>query len=142
MNKFFKAFEYPFDCIKTDPDYRIDKFTLPLFDENFKTENINLKKIKFPKHIVKVYWYQPGTNDETDWEFIGKIKYTSANPSLPTYKYVYYTAGCDYTGFDCQGEMKMYIFGSLCRLLKYGVPSELLKNKIVKKLYNKCNNKI
>ena len=33
-------------------------------------------------------------------------------------KYAFYTAWCDYTGFDCQGGMKLYISSNINVLIK------------------------
>ena len=77
--------------------------TLTLFDNKLKSERIDLTKINFPKDIKKVYWYDKGINDVTPWQIICKLR-----SNRHTF-YIYYLAGCDYTGFDCQGYMKMYI---------------------------------
>ena len=76
-------------------------------DNNFKAEDIDLSLINFPKNIVKVYYYEKGINNKKPWQFIWKIKYED------TYKFIYYIGECDYTGFDCQCFMKLYISKSL-----------------------------
>ena len=117
MDKFWKAFEYPFEYINYNaehyPHYNIENFALTMFDKNLKSESIDLNKLKFPKDITEVYEYQEGVNDEKPWHFVGKIRYKDEH------KYVYYKAFADYTGFDCQGNMKLYVSKSLKRILKY-----------------------
>lgn len=49
--------------------------------------------------LAKVYFAQEGENDEESWIFI-------AHHSDGIY--VYFTASCDYTGFDCQGGGEVY----------------------------------
>jgi len=121
MNEFYNAFNYPFGFINCSitTDYRTEDFTVIMFDDNFKSENINIKSINLSKDIIEVYWYEKGKNDYKPWEFVGKIKCEDKH------YYVYYIANCDYTGFDCQGDMKMYISEHLSRILKHAVPTKL-----------------
>ena len=129
MNDFKKAFDYPFSFIKggenyhySDERYLIENFTLTMFNKNLKSEKIDLNLINFPEDIMEVYGYQEGINDEKPWHFVGKIKYKN------THKYIYYIASADYTGFDCQGDMKMYISKSLKRILKYAIEEKTYHN--------------
>jgi len=46
------------------------------------------------KQVVQVYYVVPGENDGANWTFL--IKHKNGN-------FVFFDAGCDYTGFDCQG---------------------------------------
>jgi len=146
MEKFRKAFKEPFSYInhsrlsKTtrrkqkrdendpfeDERYKLENFTLTMFDKNFKSENIDLNALNFPEDIVEVYDYQEGIDDEKPWHFIGKIKYKN------THKYIYYIADADYTGFDCQGYMKMYISKSLKRILYYAAEEGIHENYYVR----------
>jgi hypothetical protein len=113
--KFLEAFQEPFNHLDTNKEmYR------PLFTEIFKHQEIDLRKISIPKGIVRVYWYQEGQNDEEEWIFIAKIKYGNK------FKYIYYEAWCDYTGFDCQGGMYFQVSNSLKTLIKYAVPKKIL----------------
>lgn len=130
LDKFYKAFDYPFGFIDYCGEYKLKDIIHPMFNNKLKKEDININYIKFPKDIVDVYWYKSGINDEEPWEFIGKIKYND------TYRYIYYIGECDYTGFDCQGSMKLYISESLNTILTYGIPSYLKKNDDIKKLFN------
>ena len=110
--KFLDAFEEPFIALKY---YTLKDSYVPLPDENMKSEKIDLRKVKIPQNIVDIYWYIEGEHDEEDWEFLGKIKYGDS------FKYIYFNAWCDYTGFDCQGGIKIYISGSKDKLEKYAV---------------------
>ncbi len=54
----------------------------------------------FPRNIADYYWIQEGENDGEAWQCLCKLKNGC---------YVFYSASCDYTGFDCQGGMIMFI---------------------------------
>ena len=111
--EFLTAFEYPFETIGSDDRYILSEMYVPMFDKNMKSKKIDLRKVKIPKNITEVYWYKEGIPDEADWEFLGKIKYGKS------FKYIYFVAWCDYTGFDCQGGMKFYLDDSREYLEKY-----------------------
>lgn len=54
----------------------------------------------FPKNIQEFYWVRGGENDGDNWLAAGQL--TNGN-------YFFYTGGCDYTGFDCQGGMSLWV---------------------------------
>jgi hypothetical protein len=94
-----KALEYPFSFINNnDIYYKPSEICTGLVNE----EPINIGD--FPNNIVEYYWIHEGTNDEENWHLFCKVITKEGEEA-----YVYYTAGCDYTGFDCQGDMKIYI---------------------------------
>jgi hypothetical protein len=109
-----KAFNYPFSCISSGeeeswcPTYDTDDFCEGLLGE----EKDGLSCGKFPDNIVEFYWLHEGHNDEDAWECLCK---------LDNGNYAYYSAWCDYTGFDCQGGMKMIISKDLKRLFYEGL---------------------
>ena len=136
MESFYNAFSYPFRFINSyDDDYCTENFTVIMFDEHFKSEDIDVKSIDFPDDIIDVYWYEKGKKDEEPWEFIGKIKCKDKEC------YVYYVADCDYTGFDCKGDMKMHISEYLSRILNHAIPSKLHSHATIKKIIEKENMK-
>ncbi len=113
------ALAYPFSYIGEESDaatggwgvyeneYDVDKFTDGLIDEE------EFDAGDFPKNIVEYYWIHKGKNDEDAWHLFCKI----AAPSGEAY--AYYTASCDYTGFCCQGGMKLIVSKS-AQALFYG----------------------
>jgi hypothetical protein len=109
-----KAFAYPFSCISSGeeeswcPTYDTDDFCTGLLGE----EKDGLSCGKFPDNIAEFYWLHEGHNDEDAWECLCK---------LDNGNYAYYTAWCDYTGFDCQGGMKMIVSKDLKRLFYEGL---------------------
>jgi hypothetical protein len=121
IKKYKKAFKYPFSFILKNKfeNYDIRKITRIMFDTKLQNEKIDISKVNFPENINKVYWYQEGENDKFPWLMIAQIKYGK------TYKYIYYVADCDYTGFDCQGNMVLYISKSLSKIIDYAVPKKI-----------------
>ena len=108
------AFSYPFSCISCGEEgswcatYDTDDFCEGLLGE----EDTDHSCGKFPDNIVEFYWLHEGHNDEDKWECLCK---------LDNGNYAYYTAWCDYTGFDCQGGMKIIISADLKRLFYEGL---------------------
>ncbi len=109
-----KAFSYPFSCISCGeeqlwgPAYDTDDFCQGLLGEEPADRNCG----KFPENIVEFYWLHEGHNDEDAWECLCK---------LDNGNYAFYTAWCDYTGFDCQGGMKLIVSKDLKRLFYEGL---------------------
>jgi hypothetical protein len=108
------AFSYPFSCISTGEEeswcatYDTDDFCEGLLGE----EKDGLSCGKFPDNIVEFYWLHEGHNDEDAWECLCK---------LDNGNFAYYSAWCDYTGFDCQGGMKLIVSKDLKRLFYEGL---------------------
>jgi hypothetical protein len=69
----------------------------------------------FPDNVAHYYWIHPGENDEEPWLTLCR---------LTNDVYVFYMGECDYTGFDCQGHMKLYASKDPNILLKYAMTSE------------------
>lgn len=87
-------FDYPFRaCSENEGGWTVE----PIGDTN-KLSDDEL----FDKNILinsTVFYYQGGWNDGDAWIFVIK---------RPDDIYVYFTASCDYTGFDCQGGGDIY----------------------------------
>jgi hypothetical protein len=110
-----------FNAIKT-PDlekleYPFSYITFGWEDYNGKNSFVGLpdeKPIKdigsFPKNILEYYWVHEGENDIEPWKLLCKIS------TLKGDIYAYYTAWCDYTGFDCQGGMTLTVSKSIFNL--------------------------
>lgn len=54
----------------------------------------------FPNNIQEFFWVRCGENDGDDWICCG---------ILTNGAYFLYKGGCDYTGFDCQGGMELWV---------------------------------
>ncbi len=127
-----KALEYPFSFINKDY-YELSEICTGLVDE----EPINIGD--FPNNIVEYYWIHEGTNDEENWHLFCKVMTEDTGEADSKEAYVYYTAGCDYTGFDCQGDMKIYISRNAPALLyslDRGVLDKLMSAKGICKRKN------
>ena len=68
------------------------------------------------EHIEEYFWIHPGENDEDAWHCLGRLK----DQGKGSY-YFYYTASCDYTGFDCQGSMRMFVSKDKKKLWEEGM---------------------
>lgn len=109
MEAFWKAFEEPFSFIEEYGGVEeITKRTI----HNYAFKDLPSAG-EFPQNIASVYWHQTGEHDQQPWIAIGR---------LDNHIYFYYTAWCDFTGFDCQGEMQLYLSESKDTLLKYLIP--------------------
>lgn len=92
---------YPYSYIGRDDygcEYALEDILRPIMVE---TEMADAGD--FPKNIGEHYWIRPGRNDGDSWMSCGVL--TNGN-------YFFYTGGCDYTGFDCQGGMSLWVSSS------------------------------
>jgi hypothetical protein len=106
------ALKYPFSYIAGSEDegwcgdYDTADFTEGLLGEE------KCDAGKFPDNIVEFYWLHEGHNDEDAWQLLCK---------LDNGNFAFYTAWCDYTGFDCQGGMKLIVSKDLKSLFYDGL---------------------
>jgi len=84
------SLEYPFSFLRNG-EYPRDVSPLP----GQPLEDIGT----FPDNIARYLWIHPGENDEEPWMTLCQ---------LTNDVYVFYKGESDYTGFDCQGHMKLY----------------------------------
>jgi hypothetical protein len=59
----------------------------------------------FPACVTHYYWIHEGRNDVDAWRAL--FQYEDKNTG--TQRYGFYIGECDYTGFDCQGSMDLYV---------------------------------
>jgi hypothetical protein len=85
-----KSLEYPFSFLRIG-EYPRECHPMP----GQPLEDIGT----FPENIAHYYWIHKGENDEQPWLALCR---------LTNDVYVYYRGECDYTGFDCQGDMQIY----------------------------------
>ncbi len=64
---------------------------------------------EFPNSVAEYLWVHEGEHDGESWLAIGH---------LACGKWFFFKAYCDYTGFDCQGDMKLYIVGEFADLIQ------------------------
>ncbi len=105
VNTHIDTLEYPFSFLRGG-DYVNECDSIP----GQPNEDIGT----FPDNIAEYIWIRPGENDGQPWLVLCR---------LDTGVYVYYRGECDYTGFDCQGQMQMYASKDPNILLQYGMTS-------------------
>lgn len=69
----------------------------------------------FPKNIQHYYWISDGKNDMYPWRALCR---------LTTGLFVYITASCAFSGFDCQGNIHVYGATSLQTLIDHGMAED------------------
>lgn len=96
-----EMFQYPFEAITED-----------FVGDYYSPQNIlcsipgeNMRRLledpgDFPNNIQEFIFGKEGENDEEDWVLLAK---------LDNGNYAFFIAWCDYTGFDTQGGMKLYV---------------------------------
>ena len=102
--------EYPFSCVT---DYELTPEPIP----GQPTEDID----GFPQNIAHYYWISEGINDEKPWLTLCR---------LTNGVYVFYKGECDYTGFECQGNMKLYTSKDPAVLIQMAMCESDYKNYI------------
>ncbi len=112
-----------------DNEYRVKDFCKGLpSEEPFNVGN-------FPGNITEYYWIHEGKNDEEAWQLFCKIKLPELVNGYDE-AYAYYSASCDYTGFDCQGGMGLTVSLSAKNLF-YDLPERTRELFIAEKLVGK-----
>jgi hypothetical protein len=103
VTELIHTLDYPFEFIRTgEYDRRVKEIP------GQPIEDIG----NFPDNIAHYYWISPGENDEKPWLTLC---------CLDNGIYVFYKGECDYTGFDCQGNMEIYASRDVTILLHYGM---------------------
>ncbi len=103
-----KALKYPFSFLG-DCGWNVEDITTGILEEE------SCDAGNFPHNITEYYYVQKGWNDGDAWECLCK---------LDTGCYAFYTASCDYTGFDCQGGMELIVSMSQENLFYKGITEE------------------
>jgi len=116
------GFRYPFSFLD---DFR-GLLYHPLPSSDMKQAIIhNVKSIveQFPKNIDAIYYFEVGENDGSEWRLVGTLgeKYGGQY-------FFFYEAGCDYTGFDCRGSMRLYLSDTFEELAKYAMTETTRQN--------------
>jgi hypothetical protein len=60
--------------------------------------------IDFPSCVTHYYWIHKGVHDEDSWRVL--FRYYDREGKA---RYGFYVGECDYTGFDCRGDMELYV---------------------------------
>lgn len=100
-----EEFAYPLSCIG-DPSYELSSIFRPDIHNNLSVEHAD----HFPSSITGYLYYQIGHCDEESWILLGL---------LDNGLFFQFEASCDYTGFDCQGGMSLYLGRTLLEILDH-----------------------
>ena len=65
--------------------------------------------------VAEIIATDNGENDGQDWVGVFKLK---------DGRYLFLTAGCDYTGWDCQADGSSWVAGSLDQLIQFGLTDD------------------
>jgi len=91
-------YEYPFSTIQADSVY-LNFRPSSIYTQLIGQPNTGKQIGNFPDNIKTYIWGREGENDEKSWLLLCQ---------LDNGYYAYLEAWCNYTGFDCQGGMKLY----------------------------------
>ncbi len=72
----------------------------------------------FPKNIKRWIWSRPGERDEESWDCIVELEQEAKYEFV---RYAYFTAWCDYTGFDCQGGAHAIVTSKVEDLIEFAL---------------------
>ncbi len=89
-----------------DNDYRVKTIVRPVVGV------AELDAGDFPNNIREYYWINDGKNDEHPWYVLGRLTNDT---------YFYFAASCGFSGFECQGQMALYLANDLQTLYDHGM---------------------
>ncbi len=89
-----------------DNDYRVKTIVRPVVGV------AEMDAGDFPNNIREYFWINDGKNDEHPWYVLGRL----ANDA-----YFYFAASCGFSGFECQGQMALYLANDLQTLYDHGM---------------------
>ncbi len=89
-----------------DNDYRIKTIVRPIPGVEA------LEAGDFPNNIREYYWINDGKNDEHPWYVLGRLTNDA---------YFYFVASCNFSGFECEGQMALYLANDLQTLYDNGM---------------------
>lgn len=100
-----EALEFPFGFVNSS---YLDMYKMSEIARGFVDEEV-CDVGDFPKNIAEYYWIHEGERDEEAWHLLCR---------LDNGLYAYYCASCDYTGFDCQGMMRLFVSRNALRIFE------------------------
>ena len=89
-----------------DNDYRVKTIVRPI------PGVAALDAGTFPNNISEYYWINDGKNDEHPWYVLGRLNNGA---------YFYFIASCNFSGFECEGQMALYLAPNLQTLYDNGM---------------------
>lgn len=108
VEKHVHEMQYPYGCIDEEwYCYNLEDIRKPILVEEQEADAGN-----FPKNIQEHFWIRGGENEGDDWISCGR---------LTNGAFFFYTGGCDYTGFDCQGFMSLWVSNSWENIVEHAM---------------------
>lgn len=107
-----KGMYYPYFYVSDSDSYSLENIQKPILSE---TPEEVADVGTFPANIREHFWVREGENDGDSWLAVGQLTNDA---------YFFFTGGCDYTGFDCQGGMCLWVSKSLKNIIEHGMTNE------------------
>jgi len=95
------------ECLKYPYIYEYDLTPSLMFNEPVE------EPIDFPKCVIHYYWIHEGISDEVPWRALFQYRDNTGQV-----RYGFYLGECDYTGFDCDGTMRLFISDKIDTLIE------------------------
>lgn len=102
--------EYPYGYIGED-EYGCH-YTLEDIRRGIVVEEEQADAGDFPNNIREHFWVRGGERDGDSWMSCGQ---------LTNGAFFFFTGGCDYTGFDCQGGMSLWVSTSWKNIVEHAM---------------------
>ena len=102
---------YPYCYINNEYEtrYELENIRRPILAEK---EEDRAEVGDFPSNIRRHFWVSCGQRDERPWVSCGQLDNDA---------YFFYTGSCDYTGFDCQGGMRLWVSKKWENIIDYAM---------------------
>lgn len=99
------ALQYPYEVLTSKKYYHLRDYGNVTIPKRMPEEKEEERVENFPSCITHYYWIYEGTASEEQWRAL--FKYYDVKTKRE--RFGFFIAGCGYSGFDCCGEMKLYV---------------------------------
>lgn len=103
------SMDVPYSCVGETTSYSLKDIRRPIVVEK---EEDTADVGNFPANILEHYWIRAGENDGDSWLACG---------GLDNGAYFFYSGSCDYTGFDCHGDMHLWVSNSWENIVEHAM---------------------
>ena len=112
LNRLVGGMWYPYGYIEESTEGYYSHYNLDAIRRPILVEPEQAPAGDFPHNIQEHFWIRLGENDGDSWISCGVL--TNGN-------YFLFTGSCDYTGFDCQGGMNLWVSSSWQNIVDHGM---------------------
>lgn len=109
------AWQFPDPKVLDDDKYNWDEAFKISFDSTMVCPpmvDMDCSSPILTEDVAMIIACREGENDEMNWELLGQLK---------DERFFYLSAGCDYTGWDCQAGGAISVGYSLKAVMQYGM---------------------